>query len=396
MQIGIVGKPNVGKSTFFNGATLANAEMANYPFTTIEANKGVAYVREDCPHAEFDTECMPNNSKCVNGVRYVPIKMIDVAGLVPGAHQGKGLGNKFLDDLRQADALIHIIDASGATDLEGNPCPIASHDPTEDVGFLENEIDLWFKGILTKNWKRITKRARLQGKKIGDVLLDKLTGLGISRNEIIRAVNDCGFRGRPEEWSGEDLLTLASSLRRVSKPMIIAANKCDIAPKEILTSLEELPDYLVVPTMAEVELALNNAASAGIVRYERGGGDFEILADDKLTDKQRKGLEMMRSLLDQWGRTGVQRCIEEAVYDLLDLIVVYPVEDPSKLTDHDGRVLPDAYLLKRGSTALDLAYLIHTDLGDNFIRAVDARTKLVVGKDHVLENGDVISIVADK
>jgi len=99
-------------------------------------------------------------------------------------------------------------------------------------------------------------------------------------------------------------------------------------------------------------------------------------------------------VLDKFGSTGVQKCIEEAV-KMLDLIVVYPVEDETHLTDKEGRILPDAYLIPRGSIAKDLAYKVHTDLGDHFIRAVDARTHRIIGSDHKLKDGDVIKIVAD-
>ena len=396
MQIGIVGKPNVGKSTFFNGATLANAEIANYPFTTIDANKGVAYVRSECPHTELGTTCNPKNSKCVKGTRFVPVDMIDVAGLVPGAHEGKGLGNKFLDDLRQAHALIHIIDASGSTDMEGNPCPVGTQDPLKDVRFLETEIDEWFKGILAKNWTRISKRARLDGTKLDQLLLNQLTGLGIHREQVLQSLHHCSLSGHPENWGNDELLLLATSIRKASKPILLAANKCDLAPPENLERLEELENYTVIPTMAELELALNNAVTAGLLRYDRGDGDFEVVDDSKLNEKQKRGLRTVRKHLIKWGRTGVQRTIEEAAFNLLDLMVVYPVEDENKLTDHDGRVLPDAYLMKKGSTALDLAFKVHTDLGKYFIRAIDAKTKRVVGRDHVLANGDVISIISGR
>ena len=288
MQIGIVGKPNVGKSTFFNGATLASVEIANYPFTTIEANKGIAYIRTECPHVEFKTDCNPKNSKCIDGIRYVPLEMIDVAGLVPGAHEGKGLGNKFLDDLRRADALIHIIDASGSTDSEGNPCPVGRHDPLVDVTFLENEIDQWFKGILSKNWARISKRGRLEGTKLELLIQEQVTGLGITREQVLHSLHQQRIPGRPENWSDEELLELAVKLRKISKPIILAANKCDIAPPGNLEELTGLEDHTAIPVMAELELALNNATSSGLLRYNRGEGDFEVMDPNKLNEKQRR------------------------------------------------------------------------------------------------------------
>ncbi len=385
----------MGKSTFFSAATLVKAEIASYPFTTIEANRGVMYVRAKCPHSDFDTECNPRNSRCEEGTRLVPVEAIDVAGLVPDAHKGKGLGNKFLDDLRQASALIHIVDASGATDSEGNPCDVGEHDPVEDVKFLEKEVNYWIKGILFKDWHKLSKQIELDGAKVERVLAEKLTGLGVTEGQVYAALRDAHLGEKPTQWSEEDLFNLSHHIRRHSKPMIIAANKCEIAPEKNLKKLEELEDYIVIQTCAEVELALRRASKAGLIDYIPGTNKFNIDEENDLPEKQRKALQKIEHILDKIEDTGVQRCIEEAVFKLLDLIVVYPVEDESKLTDKEGRVLPDAYLMKRGSTAVDLAFKVHTDLGKNFIRAIDARTKRVVGHDHELQDCDVIKIVAN-
>jgi ribosome-binding ATPase YchF (GTP1/OBG family) len=395
MEIGVVGKPNVGKSTFFSAATLAPAEIAAYPFTTIDANRGVMYVRAKCPHVEFKMECNPRNSQCENGIRLVPVEAIDVAGLVPDAHKGKGLGNKFLDDLRQASALIHIVDASGATDSEGNPCDVGEHDPLEDVQFLEREINHWIKGILFKDWHRLSKQIEMDGAKVERILAEKLTGLGITEGMIHAALRDAGLGEKTTQWSEEDLLNLSHHIRRHSKPMIIAANKCEIAPEVNLKKLNELKDYVVIPTCSEVELALRRASKGDLIDYVPGSSQFNINEGKDLTDAHKNAFKKIQHILEKIGDTGVQRCVEDAVFTLLDLIVVYPVEDETHLTDKDGRVLPDAYLMKKGSTAVDLAYKVHTDLGDNFIRAIDARTRRIVGHDHQLNDGDVIKIVAN-
>jgi ribosome-binding ATPase YchF (GTP1/OBG family) len=396
MQLGIVGKPNVGKSTFFNAATKAHAEVANYPFTTIEANRGVMYIRKPCPCQDMHVTCTPHNSRCIKGIRFVPIEAIDVAGLVPDAHKGKGLGNKFLDDLRQAHALIHIVDASGSTDAEGNPCDIGTHDPLLDVAFLEKEINYWLFGIIKKSWEIIARKCELEGKKIEKMLAEQLTGLGIKEEHIIGAIRKINLdSSKPAQWKDEEIFKLTDYVRAISKPIIIAFNKCDKAPENLMAKRNELKNYIVVPTSAESELALSNAAEKGIIVYTPGASDFTILKKEEITEKQLNALEYIRThVLIKYGSTGVQRCIDEAV-KMLDLIVVYPVQDEHHLTDKEGRVLPDAHLIPRGSTAKDLAYKVHTDLGDHFIRAIDAHTHRIIGADHQLKDGDIVSIIAD-
>ena len=398
MIIGIVGKPNVGKSTFFNAATDAHAEIANYPFTTIDANKGVMYVRKPCPCKDFSVTCTPHNSECREGVRFVPIEAIDVAGLVPDAFKGRGLGNKFLDELRQADALIHIVDASGSTDAEGNPTPVGSYDPLQDIDFLEKEITYWLKEIIKKSWDNIKRKAQMEGGKIDRLLAEQLTGLGIREEHIHHAIKQGDLdTTRPEKWTDEQLVILSDDIRKQSKPMIIAYNKIDKAPESHIEKIKEIEQrgYRVVPTSAESELALTHAADHDFISYQPGKDKFSLHNDAKLTEKQQQGLEYIQSkVLDRFGSTGIQKCIEEAV-SMLDLIVVYPVEDEHHLSDKQGRILPDAYFLKRGSTAKDLAYKVHSDIGDHFIRAINARTKRVIGADYELQDGDVLSIVSD-
>ncbi|WP_456374175.1 redox-regulated ATPase YchF [Methanocaldococcus sp.] len=387
--IGLVGKPNVGKSTMFNALTEKPAEIGNYPFTTIQPNKGIGYVTSECPCKELGVKCNPRNSKCIDGIRYIPVEVIDVAGLVPGAHEGRGMGNKFLDDLRQADAFILVVDASGKTDAEGNPTE--DYDPVEDVKFLINEIDMWIYGILTKNWDKLARKAQ-QEKNIVKVLKEQLSGLNISEEDIKIAIRD--MDESPIKWSNEDLLNLAKKLRKISKPMIIAANKADHpdAEKNIERLRKEFKDYIVIPTSAEIELALKRAEKSGIIK--RKGNDFEIVDESKVNEQMRKAFDYIKDFLKKYGSTGVQECINRAYFDLLNMIVVYPVEDENKFTDKEGNVLPDAFLVKKGTTAKDLAYKIHTELGDKFIYAIDAKRKIRIGADYELKHNDIIKIVS--
>ncbi len=396
--LGVVGKPNTGKSTFFSAATLAAAEIANYPFTTIKPNRGVGYVRTPCVHPEFKVQDNPNNSLCLDGVRLVPVELIDVAGLVPGAWEGRGLGNQFLDEIFRADALVHVVDASGGTDCEGKVCRPGEHDPLEDVKFLEHEITMWMAALIKKDWPKIARTAEIDKKGIYAPLEERLTGLGIKRHHIFEAVHKAGLNAdKPNSWSDDDFLKFLDTLRRISKPMLIVANKIDLPTAEANVERMKKLDYIVIPCSAEGELALRRAAEKKLIEYRPGDPDFKIPQPEKLSPAQIKALEAIREkLLQKNGSTGVQEAMNTAYFKLLNMITVYPVEDVEHLSNHNGKVLPDAYLIPHGTTARQFAYIIHTELGESFLYAVDARHKTRIGEDAVLKDKDVISIVSTK
>ncbi|MFQ6085299.1 MAG: redox-regulated ATPase YchF [Candidatus Bathyarchaeia archaeon] len=395
--VGIVGRTNTGKSTFFSAATLVSVPIGDFPFTTREPNLGVGYIRTACVCKEFGLQDNPVNSLCVNGERLIPVELLDCPGLIRGAHKGRGLGNQFLDELRRAQALIVVCDVAGASDGEGRPCEPGSHDPVEDISIIEEEYDLWLLHLIEKDWGKIVRRIEVSREKLSRLLSEELTGLGIRETHAAQAIRDLGLdESRPGSWRADDIRRLAEGLRKISKPLLVAANKVDLPGTD--ANVEKLRErgYLVVPCSAEGELILRRAAEKELIEYRPGDGDFRVKRQDALTVRQRQALDTVRSIVKKWGSTGVQQAINAAFFGLLDMIVVYPVENAAKLTDHQGNVLPDAYLVPRGSTARDLAYMIHTDLGETFVHAVDARSTRRLKGDYVLQDRDVIEIVAAK
>lgn len=399
-SVGIVGKPSCGKTSFTNAACMTNFKEGSYPFTTIKANVGVTHVRTPCACGDFDIEDNPQNSVCIGRVRLVPIKLIDVAGLVPGAHKGRGMGNQFLDDLRQADVLIHIVDASGALDAEGQEVSAGSHDPIDDVRFLEDEITEWVLAIIQKDWRRMTGRVRVEGAKLDEILLEKLSGLMVSRKHILKALRESELKAEAaDKWTEEELRSFASTLWHVAKPLIIAANKIDRpnAEENYERLKEAFPDLLVVPVSALAEKVLKDLERKSVIKYIPGDDDFEILKGDDLKDAEVEQLKKLREhILKKYGGTGVQNILNRAVFEFLNMITIYPVQDSNSLTDGDGNVLPDVYLVPEGTTAKEFAGHIHTDLMESFIHAIDARTKMRISDKHVLKDRDVICIVSAK
>ncbi|MGC8581510.1 MAG: redox-regulated ATPase YchF [Thermoplasmata archaeon] len=392
MEIGIVGKPNAGKSTFFSAVTDTVVDIANYPFTTIDPNKGIGYIRTSCPHVDVSNHCNPRTGFCMNNIRYVPVELVDVAGLVPGAHDGKGMGNKFLDDLRVANGFIHVIDSSGSTSLTGEVASPGTYDPVDEIKFLEDELAYWIVGIITKDIKKNIRNITMGNKTVEEYLFDKLAGLGITIEDILAAM-----RSSPIDISGEDkeaLLTFAKNLLKISKPRIIAGNKADIAPEENINRLKKLYGNEFYPTSGDYELTLKKAAKLRIIEYFPGSEDFKYIKEP--SSNQKNALEKIRQYLAIHKSTGVQEVIEKMIFENMDNVVVFPVQDESKYTDSQGNILPDAIIVKRGSTARDLAYKIHTDLGKNFIRAINAKTKMVIGQNYTVSMGDVIKIVSKK
>ena len=413
MLIGLVGCPNAGKSTFFKAATLADVLIAAYPFATIKPNHGVGYVKIDCMCKEKGVTCNPQKGYCINGIRFVPVELMDVAGLVEGASEGKGLGNQFLDNLTSADALIHIVDVSGETDAEGKETK--GYNPVQDVQMLENELDMWYLGILKKVWRVFARTLQNTKGDFAKEVAQQFSGLKVSEEDVKDVIRKSDFNSevskktsdsktskktkevfdieKPNGWSDETLLKFAHELRHISKPMIIAANKIDKEGSSAnLDNLKRAyPEIMIFPCSADSELSLRMASKGGLIEYVPGSSDFEEKGD--LNDKQKQALNSIKdNVLKKYGSTGVQEVLNKTVFDLLKYIAAFPA-GASKLADSKGNILPDCFLIPDGSTALDFAEAVHSDLAKNFIKAIDARTGRAVGKEYKVKHRDGLEIV---
>ncbi len=379
VEIALAGKTNSGKSSFFKAATMIDVEIANRPFVTIKPNQGVAYVTIECVEKELGVKCKPRTGFCKNGIRHVPIRLWDIAGLVPGAHEGRGLGLQFLDDIRQASVLLHIVDFSGKTDSEG--LPTENYNPEDDIKFVENEINLWFIDVVKRNIEKVKKLPDTKAELI-DLLQQQLSGIGVDKSQIAQTLN---------EHPISDIASFSIKLREISKPILIIANKIDIRSAQ--ENFEKLKDkYKIIPTSAESELALKKAAEKNLIGYS-GVDGFTV--NENVDDARKRALDFIKSdVIGKYGSTGIQQSLNKAMFELLDYIAVYPVGDVNKLNDKDGNVLPDAFLVPNGTTMKEFAFKVHTQLGEKFITGVDARTKLRLAADQILKNGDVVSIVS--
>ncbi len=395
--IGLIGKTNTGKTTFFNAATLASAEVSTYPFTTKRENVGTAYVVIPCVHKEFGVHCNPRNSICRDGWRWIPIELTDLPGLIKGAHVGRGLGNQFLSVAARSDALIHVIDASGSIDEDGKLAEPGTGDPVRDYEEVEGEIILWYRERLERNLKRIEKNLK-GGIPPERAISEPLRGMKVTGAHVSRALEKTGLDGSEIAfWDSDDMWRFAAVLREVSKPTLILTNKMDRpgAVSNYKRLRDNYRDIIVVPASAEAELILRKAEQKKLIRYSPGDESFQVLDEKALTERQRWALDQIRRLvLHEILRTGVQFALNVAVFKLLRMNVVFPVYDSKKLTDKDGNILPDAYLLPDSYTVRDLAKLIHSDLEKGLLYAIDVRAGLRLPTTYRLRDRDVISIVS--
>jgi ribosome-binding ATPase YchF (GTP1/OBG family) len=397
IKIGLIGKTNAGKTTFFNAATLLSAPVSTYPFTTKKPNIGQAYVKTICVCKELGVKDSPRNSSCIDGARFIPVQLIDLPGLIKGSWTGKGLGTQFLSVASQADALIHVADVSGSVDADGKLTRPGMGNPVSDVYDIEEELVRWFAKVIDKTLKKARKHPK-RGMPWERRLTEDLAGLKITPEHASRALVMHGLTDKePSRWTKDDLWNFAKSVREISKPTVIVANKMDLAPAESNYEklAKEFGQAFVTPASSDAELALRRAEQRGYIEYIPGEEEFRVKDKEKLTAEQREALVYVEQrVFSKWIRTGVQFALNTCVFKLLSMNAVYPVEDVERFSDRKGNVLPDVFLVAYNASVADLASQIHSELAKTMIYALDARTKIRLPTDYRLKDRDVVKIVA--
>ena len=397
ISVGIIVKTNAGKTTFFNSATSSNEEISTYPFTTKHPKIGNASVISLCVHREFNLKDSPKNSTCVDGWRFIPIELVDLPGLIKGAWEGKGLGNQFLSVAAQSDVLLHIVDASGSIDSSGRLAEPGTGDPIADVSDIEEEMILWYLKLFEGNRDKIIRSIN-SGSDAVQSITEIFQGIGVKEWHVKRALEENELNDKKiGDFDPLQSRRFASTLRELSKPTLIVANKVDLsaAADNFKRLREHNKHMLVVPCSADAELTLRRAQVKGLIRYFPGDERFEINEKTSLNEKQKCALNFIRKdILGEYLQTGVQFALNVAVFKLLNMNVVYPVADPGKLSDKRGNVLPDAYLMRSGSSVEDLANEIHSDLAKGILYAVDVRNGLRLPINYLVKDRDVLSIIS--
>jgi len=397
IKLGLIGKTNTGKTTFFNSATLSSEEISSYPFTTKSPVSGVANAITLCVHPEFKIQDNPNNSKCLDGWRYIPIELIDLPGLIKDAWKGKGLGNQFLSIAAQSDALLHVVDASGGIDSSGRITEVGTGDPISDFADIEEELTMWYQKILEGNRDKVSKLIKT-GTDIIDAITDLYRGIGVNKSHVKKTLQSTNLEEKNfDDFDMIDSKKFALYLRKISKPTLIVANKIDVegADKNFARLRERYNDSIVIPVSGDSEFSLRRAEQKGLIKYSPGSETFEIIKSDELNEKQNNALNFIKKgIMGEYMRTGVQFAINVAVFKLLKMNSIYPVADEKNLADKKGRVLPDLLLLKDGATINDLAKEIHSDLTKGLLYAKDLRYNLRLPIDYQLRDRDVVSLVS--
>ncbi|KAL3479786.1 P-loop containing nucleoside triphosphate hydrolase protein [Aspergillus californicus] len=403
--IGLVGKPSSGKSTTLNSLTDASSKIGNFPFTTIDPQRAIGYLQIDCACKRYGVsdKCKPNYGGCTDGKRSVPIELLDVAGLVPGAHQGRGLGNKFLDDLRQADALIHVVDVSGTTDQEGKAT--RGYDPSQDIEWLRSEIVRWVLGNLMQKWGSIKRRHMSIKATAVETLQIQFSGYGSSPSTVARVLDKMGMKEPLELWSEETIEKVVQNFIDEKFPTVFALNKIDHpdADKNISKIAKMQDPQSIVLCSAISEIFLRRLAKQGYINYTEGsefvdtredliadgdpdGGGLKEM-DEKLTTRVENLKDMV---LYRFGSTGVVQCLSRAA-EVLGLVPVFPIRNLHTFSSGAGTAaFRDCVLVKKNSTVGDVARKVMGDIPISYIEGVGG---VRVSEDEIVGVGkhDVLS-----
>lgn len=397
--IGLVGKPSSGKSTTLNALTDANAKVGAFPFTTIDPNKATGYLEVECAckRTGKQSQCKPNYGYCRNGTRGVPVMLLDVAGLVPNAHLGRGLGNKFLSDLTEADCLIHIVDVSGTTNAEGKET--RGYDPLQDIEWLQDEIFRWILGNLTEKWGSVVRRHTSTKSSTLETLRQQLGGYYATKLLIAKALDRLPGLPPLQEWDDAMVETVVRLFMAVKFPTVLALNKMDHpdADKNVLKIMLKYPDLKCVLTSSLTEVFLRKLASQNFIQYEPGT-EFVDTAEDLpdaglrvLDEKVAARIELIRDLvLYRFGSTGVTLLLQAAA-QVLDLVPVFPVRNINTYGGSSGpHVFRDCVLVKRGTPVIAVARRI---MGDVTIAAIEGVGGIRVGEEDTVDVGknDILS-----
>lgn len=358
------------------------AKVGNYPFTTIEPNTGVTYYRAPCPCVAHDkkAECCPKYGRCEDGVRFIPVRLLDVAGLVPGASEGKGLGNKFLNDLREADVLLHILDASGTTNEKGEAT--VGYDPINDAEWLHGEVHAWIYNNLWGRWGSVARKHTATKSSVANTLQLQLSGYGANGSTVNRTLDEMGVRDPVDlsDWGEDQVHSLVDAFLKVRFPTLLLLNKADQGgetDRNIARIVERYDASRCFVSSAAAECFLKICKQKGQIRYTVGDRNFETLYDIQddldfrkmrgedvseletaigslvaLDGKTKKRLEKIRDMvMFRYGGTGVWGAVQAAV-ETQKPVVVYPVRSLTNFsTEAEGRgVFGSAMILRAGST----------------------------------------------
>ena len=380
----------------------------NFPFTTIDPNRAVGYLHIPCACSrvpELQDRCRPNYGSCRAGTRSVPIELLDVAGLVPGAHLGKGLGNKFLDDLRHADALIHVVDVSGTTDAEGGAT--RGYDPCHDIAWLREEIVRWVLGNLMQKWGSVKRRHMAVKATAVETLQGQFSGYGANSTVINRTLDRLQLKIPLPEWDDATVRRVVEAFIDEKFPTVVGANKIDHpdSDKNLAKISKVHPSDRLVPCSAISEVFLRRLVKQGYVRYE-AGTEFVDTHEDLLELGDKDGAERLKPLdeklktrienlkdlvLYRFGSTGVNQVLTRAS-EVLGLVAVYPVRnigtfgsgEPGAAGGERAAVFRDCVLVKKGSTVGDVYRKV---MGDAPLAYVETTGGVRVGEEDEVKVG---------